>query len=103
MKTIVISTLPMAALLAGCVGLSDRQMARFDSMSCAQLAVAFEYEQDGEEEAGTSALLNHLTELTSEGAASDRANLDAFGDQLDEDEHRAAKDYIRGRQDYLGC
>lgn len=103
MKTIIISALPMAALLTGCVSLSDSQMARFDRMSCGQLAVAFEYEQEGEEEAGTSAFLNSVTELTSKGAVSDRAELDSFGDQLDEDGHRAAKDYIRERQDYLDC
>lgn len=100
---IILSALPVAALLSGCVSLSDRQVARFDSMSCGQLAVAFDYEQEGEREAGTSALLNSVTSLTSKGEVSTRADLDSFGDQLDEDEHRAAKDYIRQRQDFLGC
>lgn len=102
MKRIFIA-LPVAALLTGCVSLSDSQMARFDSMSCAQLAVALEYEIDGQNEAGTSALLNSLESLSSRGGGRTRADLDSLTDQLDEDEHRAAKDYIRDRQDYLRC
>lgn len=99
----ILCALPMVALLAGCASLSDEKIARFDSISCAQLAVAFEYEDDGEREAGTSALLNSLTSLTSKGDLSTHADLDSLDDQLDEDEHRLAKDYIRDRQDYLAC
>lgn len=102
MKTIL-TALPIAALLSGCASLSDRQMARFNSMSCAQLDVAFDYEKDGERKAGTRAFLNSVTSLTTKGRESTNADLDSFSDQLDEDEHRAAKNYIRERQDRLGC
>ncbi|MCK0128921.1 hypothetical protein [Erythrobacter sp. F6033] len=100
---IILSALPMAALLTGCVSLSDKQISRFDRMSCSQLAVALDYEQRGQRDAETSGALNSLSGLLSKGEASDRAELDAFADDLDADEHRAAKDYIRDRQDYLDC
>lgn len=103
MKKILKIALPTVALLSGCVSLSDSQMARFDSMSCAQLDVAFDYEQDGERKAGTSAFFNSVTSLTTKGSESTNADLDSFSDQLEEDEHRAAKKYIQERQDRLGC
>lgn len=99
----IVSALPMAALVAGCVSLSDRQTSRFDAMSCSQLAVALDYERRGEREAETSGALNSVSSLLSKGAVSDNAALDALGDDLDADEHRAAKDYIRDRQAYLDC
>lgn len=102
MKTIF-GALPAAVLLTGCVSLSDSQMARFDAMSCGQLAVAFEYEDDGAKKAGTSALLNSLESISSKGKARSRADLDALTDQFEEDEHREAKKYIRQRQEYLSC
>ena len=100
---IILSALPIVAILSGCVSLSDRQMVRFDSMSCAQLDVAFDYEKEGERKAGTRAFFNSVTSLTTKGSQSTSADLDSFGDQLDEDEHRVAKDYIRQRQDHLDC
>jgi len=100
---IILGALPLVALVSGCVSLSDRQMTRFDSMSCAQLTVAYDYEQEGERKAGNSAFWNSMTSLTSKGEASTNADLDSFSDQMDEDEHRVAKDYIRERQDRLGC
>ena len=44
-----------------------------------------------------------MTGLLSKGEVSDRAELESFGDDLDADEHRVAKDYIRRRQDLLDC
>lgn len=99
----IITALPLAALLAGCANLSDKQISRFDSMSCGQLAVALDYETRGERDAETSSALNSVSSLLAKGAVSDNAALDALGDDLDADEHRAAKDYIRDRQFYLDC
>lgn len=99
----IFGVLPLAALLAGCASLSDKQISRFDNMSCGQLAVALDYETRGEREAETSGALNSVSSLLSKGAVADNAALDALGDDLDADEHRAAKDYIRDRQFYLDC
>lgn len=103
MKTIIY-TMPLAALLvAGCGSLSEKQISRFDAMSCGQLAVALDYEERGEEEAEFSSALNSLDALSSKGNARLNADLDALTDDLDADDHRAASKYINERQDRLGC
>lgn len=100
---IILGALPMTALLAGCVSLSDKQTSRFDRMSCSQLAVAYEYEDKGQRKAETSSAINSVSGLLTKGKESDRAELDSFADDLDADEHRAAKDYIRQRERLLDC
>ncbi len=70
---------------------------------CPELAIALEYEKQGERRSGGRALLNGLTELTSEGEAQTNASLASLDHQLEEDEHRLAKEYIFDRQDDLGC
>ena len=99
----VIWALPGAVLLTGCVTLSDDQMSRFDRMSCSQLAVAYEYEDRAQRKAETSSAINAVTGLYSKGQARLNADLDSLSDDLDADENRAAKDYIRERERYLDC
>lgn len=99
----ILTALPMAMLLSGCVSLSDRQTAYFDSMSCTELAIALDYEKQGQREAETSSAINAVTGILTKGDLSTHAELDSFSDDLDADEHRLAKDYIRDRRDYLDC
>ncbi len=102
MKTIIY-TMPLALLITGCASLSDKQISRFDAMSCSQLAVALDYEERGQDEAEESALLNSLTSLTSKGDARLNADLASLDDDFDADNHREARKYINERQDRLGC
>ena len=99
----IICTVPLAFLVTGCAVLTDKQIARFDAMSCSQLAVALDYEKRGQDEAERSGFFNSLTSLGSKGEARFNADVAASDDDFDADNHRAAKKYIIERQDRLGC
>ncbi|WP_432201549.1 hypothetical protein ACRAQ7_05115 [Erythrobacter sp. W53] len=102
MKTIIY-TIPFALLVTGCAGLTDKQISRFDTMSCSQLAVALDYEERGQNEAEKSGFYNSLTSLGSKGDARFNADVAASDDDFDADNHRAARKYINERQDFLRC
>ncbi|MEM7689710.1 MAG: hypothetical protein AAF291_11880 [Pseudomonadota bacterium] len=100
---ILICTMPLALLVTGCAGLSDKQISRFDAMSCSQLAVALDYEQRGQTEAEESGFYNALTSLGSRGEGRFNADVAMSDDDFDADNHREARKYINERQDRLGC
>lgn len=102
MKTIIY-TMPLALLITGCATLNDKQIARFDAMSCSQLAVALDYEERGQKEAEESGFYNALTSLGSKGEARFNADVAMSDDDFDADNHREARKYINERQDRLGC
>jgi len=99
----IICILPLALIVTGCAGLTDKQVARFDTMSCSQLAIALDYEKRGQEEAERSGFYNSLTSLGSKGEARFNADVAASDDDFDADNHRAARKYINQRQDDLQC
>lgn len=100
---ILIYTMPLTLFVAGCAGLSDKQIARFDAMSCSQLAVALDYERRGQKEAEESGFYNALTSLGSKGEARFNADIAMSDGDFDAGNHREARKYINQQQDRLGC
>lgn len=90
-------------LIAGCTTLSDSKVSRLNSLSCPQLAVALEYELEGKRKHDESSAANSALFIVTKGDLSHRALGDSILDEIEAGEYKNAAEYIRRRQDQLGC
>lgn len=89
--------------VAGCTTMSDSKVARINSLSCPQLAVALDYELESKREHDESSAANSALFVVTRGDLSNQALGDSIIEEIEAGEHKNAADYIRGRQDELGC
>ena len=92
-----------AVLIAGCTTVPDSKAARINSLSCPQLATALDYELEGKRKRSESSALNSALFVVTKGDLSNQALGDSIIDEIEAGEHKKAAEYIRRRQDELGC
>ncbi|AKH43919.1 alkylhydroperoxidase family enzyme [Altererythrobacter atlanticus] len=100
------SALALALVLAlACTACATtrQQAAKFDGMSCDQLAVALQYEKQGRSEDRRSAALSAVESIFAKGDAADSASLDSDIHYIDADNHKKMMKEIRKRQQALHC
>ena len=84
----------LVAFSAGCATVQQRT-ARFDHMSCAQLAVALDYESRAERQARRQGGIAGVASIFESGSDEDALSLDSDFSFLEADDHRTSVKAIR--------
>jgi len=83
---------------SGCATVEQRQM-RFASMSCSQLAVALDYEADGERDARRTGVATGIASIFESGSDEDLLSIDSDIAFFEADDHRTSVKAIRAEQE----
>ena len=102
MKKILLCSISVAVFLSGCATIEERA-AKFDTMSCEQLAVALLYENEALDDASRRAFGSGLESLLTSGEESDAADLDYELNELEAEDREDLIYEIKIRQARKGC